>query len=330
MPAVTVVVPHWNRWDLLGSLLKRLREQTHPIDSVVVVDNGSDDGSADYAEQAGARVLRLDRNYGFSRAVNLGISEARTEYVAILNNDVIPERGWLAALLSALEAEGRQAWFSCGKLYAAGVESVLDGTFDLLSRGGCAWRAGHGRPDSEQWGQQRRISLAPLTAAVFRTELFERVGLLEEGFESYLEDVELGLRCAVAGYGGLFVPEACAVHAGSATLGRWHPDTVRKIARNQLFLIARHYPPGWFARYGWPVLVGQGLWGLVALRHGAGKAWLRGKWEGVRGFRAWRPEQPAPADRIGKILQSEELELKTLQQQFGFDYFWRFYFALTW
>ena len=68
-----------------------------------------------------------------------------------------------------------------------------------------------------------------------------------------------------------------AYHQGSATLGRWHPDTVRKIARNQLLLVAKHYPPNWILRYGWPVFIAQTLWGFVALRHGALLSYLAGK-----------------------------------------------------
>lgn len=329
MPAVTVVIPHWNRRDLLERMLGSLREQTHPIDCVVVVDNGSEDGSADFAEATGARVLRLRKNYGFSRAVNLGIAEARTEYVAILNNDVIPESGWLAALAHGLEQAGEEAWFACGKLFAPGGTGLLDGTYDLLSRGGCAWRAGHGRADSAQWNRQRPIALAPLTAALFRTGLFSRMGGLEEGLESYLEDVEFGLRCALAGYRGLYVPAARAVHTGSATLGRWHPETVRKIARNQLILVALHYPRGWLVKYGWAVAVGQGLWGIVAWRHGAGFAWLRGKWQGLKEFRRWRRGPAGTADSLELILRCGEQEIRTLQRECGFDWFWRLYFALA-
>ena len=124
--------------------------------------------------------------------------------------------------------------------------------------------------------------MAPWTAALFRAGLFERVGLLEAGFESHLEDVDFGLRCATRGLVGLYVPEAVAWHQGSAALGRWHPETVRLIARNQFLLLARHYPGRLVLRWLWPILVAQLLWFGVALRHRAGCAWLRGKWHGVR------------------------------------------------
>ena len=160
--------------------------------------------------------------------------------------------------------------------------------------------------------------------------MFERVGLLDERFESYLEDVDFGLRCAAKGYGGAYVPEAVAYHAGSATLGAWSPEMVRRLSRNQLWLVAKHYPRRWVGRYGWPVLVAQAMWGLLATRHGAGPAWMRGKLEGLRQFKAMRPPGGGAAqDGVESVVVESERELFALQLQTGFDLFWRLYFALT-
>jgi hypothetical protein len=326
MSGVTVIVPTWNRRDLLERLLGNLSSQTHPVEEILVVDNGSQDGSAEAAGSAGARVIRLDRNEGFSRAVNRGIREARSPWIAVVNNDVEPEPGWLERLKRGCEES--QAWFATGRLLDAAKRDSIDGAFDGVSRGACAWRAGHGRPDGPEWRAGRRIRFAPLTAALFRRELFDKVGLLDERFESYLEDVEFGLRCALAGCEGVYVPDAVAFHQGSATLGRWHRQSVRLISRNQVLLVARHYPRRWFLRYGWPVLVGQALWGAVAFRHGAGLAWLRGKADALGEFRAARGPG-AEHVKLGRILEESERELLELQRRTGFDLYWRLYFALT-
>ncbi len=293
-----------------------------------MVDNGSTDGSAECAEALGARVLRLARNYGFSHAVNVGIKEARTEYIAVLNNDVQPEEDWLAALAGAMENANPPVWFATGKLLETTNRGILDGCFDLLSRGSTAWRAGNGKPDGPLWAKQRRVACSSLTASLFRAELFEKIGLLDESFESYLEDVDLGFRCAMQGLEGLYVPEARAFHQGSATLGRWNEQTVRRIARNQVFLVARYYPPGWVLSFGWPVLVAQLLWGLLAFRHGSGMAWLKGKWEGIRRYNAVRGAATEPG-RLREVLERQETEIKLLQAQSGRDWYWRCYFALT-
>jgi len=98
---VAAVIPHWNRRDLLAALLENLKRQTKPLDEIIVADNGSTDNSAEMAERAGARVLRLGRNRGFAAAVNQGIEAAAAEWIAILNNDVTLDPRWLETLLDA-------------------------------------------------------------------------------------------------------------------------------------------------------------------------------------------------------------------------------------
>ncbi len=325
MPAVSVIIPNWNRRQHLERLLGRLALQSHPVGEILVVDNGSTDGSAEAAEQAGARVIRFRENRGFAHAVNAGIGAARTEFVAVINNDVEPAVDWLERLADAASEPG--VWYAIGKLLDAARRDRIDGTFDTICRGACAWRAGHGRRDSSEWAGRRAVRLAPFTAALFRAELFRRAGLLDERFESYLEDVDFGLRCAAQGLAGVYVPGAVAYHMGSATLGAWNPETVRRIARNQVLLVAKHFPEGWVRRYGWAVLVAQSLWGLVAARHGRGGAYLRGKWEGLQMYRETRGGGPAH-DAAG-ILEESERDILDLQRKTGFDWYWRLYFALT-
>jgi GT2 family glycosyltransferase len=321
---VAVVIPTWNRAALLAQALENLGRQTFPIDRVIVVDNGSTDDSAAQATRAGALVIRLAANAGFAAAVNRGVREASTDWVCVLNNDVTLAPDWMGRLMAELQSS--TAWFATGKLLNSQTPERIDGAFDAVCRGACAWRCGHGRPDSSVWNKPRNIQLAPFTAAIFRAGLFERVGFLDERFESYLEDVDFGLRCAEAGLTGLYLPEAVAYHQGSATLGRWHPETVRKIARNQLLLVAKHYPRNWILRYGWPVFIAQTLWGFLALRHGTLLSYLAGKVQGLREFGEMRGK---PCANFPAIVEQSEKEIRDLQQLTGFDLYWRLYFALT-
>ena len=319
---VTVIVPVWNGRELLVKLLASLRTQTHPVIEILAIDNGSEDGAAAEAEREGARVIRLGTNLGFSRAVNRGIKESRTEWLAIVNTDVELSPDWLEKLMGAV---GPRVWFATGKILAASRREILDGTYDAVCRGGCAWRVGHGRPDSPEFSQSSSIDFAPLTAALFRAQLFQDVGPLEERFESYLEDIDLGLRCAAAGYRGVYVPAAVAYHRGSAALGRWHPETVRRISRNQLLLVAKHYPTALLFRYAWCILVAQGLWGFLATRNGTGWAFVQGKLQGVRMFGSMR----ACTAGLREILERSERDILQVQQRTGFDLYWRLYFLLT-
>ncbi len=326
MAQVTAVIPTYNQKELLVSALRVLKRQTLRPENVIVVDDGSTDDSAAAAAESGAVVLSNVSNKGFAAAVNLGVSRAETEYVAVLNNDVELAPDWLETLVAELESSGR--WFATGKTLRREDPEVLDGTCDAMSKAGCAWRCGEGRQDGPLWSVPFDIRMASFTAIVFRKRLFERIGPLDERFESYLEDVDFGVRCAIAGLGGRYVPAAAAWHQGSATLGAWGPRKVRLISRNQVLLVAKHFPPSWFWRLGWHVFVGQTLWGLVAARHGAWFSWCRGKWDGWRLYRSIRRTAAPDRGFTGVLEEGEEL-IRRLQKQTGADPYWRLYFALT-
>ena len=186
---------------------------------------------------------------------------------------------------------------------------------------------GQGRLDGPEFSQGRSISIAPATAALFRKELFERAGRFDDAFESYLEDVDFGLRCAMRDLKGVYVPDAIAYHQGSASLGAWNAATVRKIARNQVFLVAKHYPASLLRRYWWSIFVGQALWGMLALRHGTGWSFAMGKLAGLRQFRSIR--QASDGGRLDRILEDGEDEIREKQRRTGFDWYWKAYFLLT-
>jgi GT2 family glycosyltransferase len=314
--SLSAIVPVWNGRDLLARLLASLDAQTEPASELLVVDNGSTDGAPELASRHGARVIAMGHNAGFAPAMNRGIREACGQWIAVLNSDVELAPNYFATLCSA------GAPFATGKILSAAAPERIDATFDVVCRGGVAWRAGHGRLDGPIFSQRRPIWSAPWTAAVFRAEVFERVGLLNEAFESYLEDVEFGLRCAECRVSGLYVPEAVAWHRGSAALGTWHPETVRRIARNQCYLARLHYP----RRHAWAILVAHLLWGLLAVRHGAGLAWLRGE---IQGIRMAKNLQPGGTGVPDDFLRADERIIYAIQRETGFDWYWRLYFLLT-
>jgi GT2 family glycosyltransferase len=317
--SITAVVPVHNRADLLAPLLDSIAAQTAPFARVIVVDNASTDGAAALAANRGCTVIPQGANTGFARAVNTGWREAReSEWIAILNSDVTLDSRWAERLLDA--AAGFS--FATGAIFNATDRQSIDGAYDLLSRSGCAWRAGYGERSAAANGEHpSAIALAPGTACLFRRDVLEKLNGFDESFESYLEDVDLGLRCVREGYTGVYVPDAIAWHRGSATLGRWNARVVRLISRNQLLLVRRHYDRELFRRCLWPIVAGQALWGLVAARHGAPFAWLAGKWDGLRNFRL----EGEPSPRLRAFLAASEREI----QARATGSYWRWYFRLT-
>lgn len=315
------MIPTWNRRDLLAQVLADLAAQRPEPPAVIVVDNGSTDGASETARCAGAQVIRFEENRGFAAAVNAGIRAAGTEWVAILNNDVRLDSGWLAALLHSAQRE--QAAFACGRILQQHDPRRIDATFDAVCRGGLALRCGSGRVDGPYWRQPRRIAIAPMTAALFRRDLFDRAGGLDESFGSYLEDVDFGLRVAAAGFEGWYEPEAVAWHLGSATFGAWKGDTVRLLARNQILLAHKHFAYHWRCR----VMAAQMLWGWSAWRRGLVSAWQAGRKEG----RALVAEQPpaVSVDGMRRTIERSERLLREVQEETGWDWLWRIWFTFS-
>jgi GT2 family glycosyltransferase len=321
--SVSIVIPVHNGCELLTRLLASIsRQSVEPLE-VIVVDNGSTDSAPEVASRLGARVIAMGRNTGFAAAVNRGIQEAKGEGIALVNSDVELDSRWLEILWEGARSSG----FATGKILQAGSQEILDGAYDLICRGGCAWRAGAGRPASTL-PVPESIRFCSATAVIYRASVFQTVGLFEETFDSYLEDMDFGLRCAAAQIAGWYFPEAVCWHHGSATFGRWSPRVVHLIARNQVFLIARHYPRELIFQWFWPILVAHSLWGGLALRHACGSAYLLGKLEGLFRFAAVRRAVPQKA-ALETVIAESERHLYQLQFRTGFDAYWRLYFRLA-
>jgi hypothetical protein len=313
----TAIIPVHNRADLLKRLLESVRRQTVPFAEFVVVDNASTDGAPETARTFGCRVIEMGENKGFARAVNVGWQAAKTEWTAVLNSDVELDSRWL----ERLSASAGLASFATGTILSASNHEIMDGTYDLVSRAACAWRAGHGAPARESTSDSVPIAIAPGTACIFRRSVLERVNGFDESYGSYLEDIDLGLRCLNEGFTGVYVPDAIAYHQGSATFGRWDSRVVRLISRNQLVLVSRHYDAALFRSCLGAIVTGQLLWGLVALRHGRPFAWLAGKIDGLRGFHL----EGHPSSRLREFLAASEKEIRGRAT----DPYWRWYFRLT-
>ena len=329
---VSILIPHWNRQALLMPLLQSIREQRLPQGvevEVLVVDNGSTDGSASVAEQEGFQVLRLGRNEGVSRALNRGIAACRGEWVAVLNNDVELTPDWLCQLLQAVRSEN--VWFATGKTLDFDRRAHIDGAGDAVCRGGTAWRLGHGKRDGPEFGVRRLTYFPSATASLFRRTFFERVGPFEESFFAYLEDVDLGLRAAIENLSGLYVPQAVAYHRGSSTAEAWSSAVVEWMTCHQLLLLAKFYSARLLMRYARPILAAQLLWAGLAFSRGRGWAWMRGLWLGIRRFARLRRASEAlrRGERLATVLCSSEADIARVQGAAGWDAYWKWYFRLA-
>jgi GT2 family glycosyltransferase len=324
---VTVLIPNFNGERLLEDCIASALHQSLPPSEVLVVDDASTDRSPLLAAELGARVLNLPKNRGFAHAVNSGVLNSAAEWVAIVNSDVMLAHDWLAKLLDA--ARANHASYACGPITRRDQAAILDGSYDLLSRGACPWRAGSGFALAEL-RSPNGFWFPSFTALLIRRDLFLEAGSLDETFGSYLEDVDFGLRLRKLKRRGLFVPSALASHIGSATFGVWSYRATRLQSRNQMLLVARHYPDDWFRRFGRAVFAGQLLWGLLALRRGVFRAWLGGKLDAFRVWKVFRDGSThLDADWLDSNLAVSERGILDWQGRPPRDFYWRWYFRLA-
>jgi GT2 family glycosyltransferase len=265
MPA-TVIIPSWNGARLLPTCLTALQSQTRRDFETVVVDSGSsDDTDTVLGVFPEVQLVRLPTNRGFAAAVNAGIRVARGEVIVLLNNDTAAEPGWLEALLRDLLA-APDAGMATSKVRLFDRPEVLHTTGDTLNIAGWPANRGVWEVDRGQWDAAREVFGANAAAGAYRRTMLDDVGLFEEAFGSYLEDVDLAWRARLAGWRCIFVPEAVVLHRVSATGGGALASYL--VARNRVWLIARNYPARLLRRHWRRVLGAQ-----VGAARDACRAW---------------------------------------------------------
>jgi GT2 family glycosyltransferase len=239
-PRASVVIPTWNGARYLAPCLGALAAQTFTDFEVLVVDNGStDDTAAVLAAYPMVRSLPLASNRGFAVACNHGIRAALGDIVLLLNNDTVVDPAWLAALVAALDRQPR-AGMAQPKVRLMDRRDVLHTTGDTLDLAGRPGNRGVWAVDEGQFDARTEVFGANAAAAAYRRAMLEDVGLLEERFGSYLEDVDLAWRARLRGWSCVYVPQALVYHHVSATGGG--PLSSFLVARNRWWLITRCYP----------------------------------------------------------------------------------------
>ena len=248
-PRVTVVIPTFNQSALLRACLESLKAQTFDSFSICVVDDGSSENIEDAVAGcvSEAKVIRLEENGGFAKAVNAGIRQCDTELVFLLNNDMTLEARALERLVHTVDSAALDM--------AAPVVVWRDEPEVLYSAGDRQRR--NGRPESIGFRERREgfshdepVFGVSAGAGLYKRSLFEKLGYFDEGFEAYFEDSDFNFRARMAGYSAGCVPEAVAAHVGSASLEGRHWQRARLCCRNHALLVIKNVPLQLMVRYG--------------------------------------------------------------------------------
>jgi GT2 family glycosyltransferase len=288
---VAVVIPSWNSLDLLPRCLASLRGQGVELE-LLVVDNGSADGSPAYLEREGVPHLDLPRNIGFAAAVNLGVRRTSAAAVLVLNADTVLEPGAVPALLEALETDEQLGGVQPRILQlrqgesAAAEEAELYSVGQALTADGRALELGAGERQTPQRLQPTEVFGVCGAACLLRRSMFEQLGGYDERYFAFYEDVDLNVRGRIAGWRFGYVPDAVIWHVGNASWSAQAPRpsawNARLVARNRLATQLKFMPAARLPRI---VAVEVGAL-LRAARQGRFVATLRGKLAALR----WLPE----------------------------------------
>jgi len=296
---VSVVIPNWNGSHHLPDCLDSLRQQGHKPLEVILVDNGSTDGSLELARRdyPEVRVIPLSDNRGFAPACNIGLRAAQGEILILLNNDTQVAPDWLEAVTSAFDRHPK-AGSIASKMLLFDRRDHLHTAGDFYRLDGIPGNRGVWQPDQGQFDQEQEVFSACGGSAAYRRAMLDEVGLLDEDFYFSCEDIDLGWRAQLAGWSCIYVPRAVVYHKVSATGG----GTIHSFynGRNFIYLLVKDYPGDLWRRH-WRAV----LWAQLRITAEALRAWqgeaararLRGQLAGLLG--------------IPKMLHSRQVVQKT-------------------
>jgi GT2 family glycosyltransferase len=337
---ISVVVVNWNRRALLAACLKSLENQTFRDFEVIVVDNGSTDGSVELVQglattfPAPLNLIVNSNNRGFCAANNQGFAASRSEFVALLNNDAEAEPGWLAALVQALRSDDAVGMVA-SKILVWEDPRRIDKVGHLIYPDGQNRGRGTGQIDQGQFDRLEAILWPDGCAALYRRAMLDEVGGFDEEFFAYADDAELGLRGRIAGWTCLYAPGAVVRHHRGATLGLDSARRITLIERNRVLLVVKLFPWNliWLNGAYYLTRIAAGLWAALRnqgeLRHYSGPqgkltaamALAKGTLSAIplipsmlRKRRAFRPKHRITPSQLRKLLLRYRISLRELSR----------------
>lgn len=280
---LSVIIPNYNGLPYLKRFLFTVIENDFKEKEIIIVDNGSNDGSVEWLKDLKKEliIIELNENNGFSKAVNKGITNSHGEYIVLLNNDVMLPQGFLSMLYKCMLQ--KQNTFSVqAKMLKYDDQNIIDDAGNNLTLLGWTKKRGHGRT-KKHYQKESKIFSTCAGAAIYKKSIFDEIGYFDEQFFAYLEDVEIGYRSRIFDYENWYYPDAICFHVGSGTTGsRYNPFKVKISARNSIYLVYKNMP--WIQLiFNTPLfLLGCLIKWFFFFFKGYGKDYRKGLWEGLR------------------------------------------------
>jgi GT2 family glycosyltransferase len=291
LSAVSAVVVNYQGRAFLGDCVASLSDA---VDEVVVVDNGSSDGSRELVREEfpDVALVELDRNAGFGAAVNAGLRRCGAPWVFLLNNDATVEPGAIAELLAVGEGDERVGSVAAQMRFRARPDLINSAGIEVDRLGVGSDRL-LGRPAERSETDPVEVFGASAGAALLRRSMLDELGGFDERFFLFLEDVDLAWRARMRGWRAMYAPAAVVHHQHSATAGHGSAFKHYQVGRNRIRLLAKNADTAQLRRYGAGMVaydLAQTAFVVVRART---LAPLRGR---LAGLREWRSARRAGAE----------------------------------
>ncbi|WP_296884845.1 glycosyltransferase family 2 protein [uncultured Methanobrevibacter sp.] len=241
---VSVITPNYNGVKFLKNYFKSLDDDSEYIGEVIIIDNGSDDSSIDYIQNNSFNfpviLIKNDENLGFAPAVNQGIFKAKHDYIFSLNNDTEIKKGSIKAMLDLIQDEN--VFSVQAKMLQSSNKKLIDDAGDEYNLLGWTKKIGENQ-SCDNYSQVLEIFSSCAGAALYKKDILNEIGLFDDNFFAYMEDVDLAIRSQINGYKNLLCPDAIVYHIGSATSGsRYNEFKVKIAARNNVWTVYKNLP----------------------------------------------------------------------------------------
>jgi GT2 family glycosyltransferase len=283
MSKSVIIVPNWNGSDTLLDCLKSLTSQSIQA-HVLVVDNGSVDNSIDLIQKnyPDVELIKNEHNEGYTGGVNPGFKRAielGATYAAPFNNDAVADKDWLKNLVDYLDSNN-SVGIATSKILSSSGE-LIDSTGDYYTVWGLPYPRGRGENNIDKYDKQTDIFAASGGASLYRVSMLKEIGLFDQDFFAYYEDVDLSFRAQLAGWKVAFVPQSIVYHQIGATSSKIKGFATYQTMKNQPLLLLKNVPRRYMFKVGWRFTLAHALFFIRAISRGQGLPALKGDYKGT-------------------------------------------------
>ncbi|MCC0683608.1 glycosyltransferase family 2 protein [Clostridioides sp. ZZV14-6345] len=279
---VDIIIPNYNGSKYLKKCIESILKQKYSKFRIIIIDNNSTDDIYNIIKNYKNLIFKkLDKNYGFSKAVNEGIKLSKSDYVVLLNNDTEIKDDWLEKMLAKIKSD-EKIFSVCSKMIKYNDKTLIDDAGDEYTLFSWTIKRGDGKKIN-RFNRDKSVFSSCAGAAIYRKDILEEIGYFDETFFAYMEDVDICYRAKINGYKNMYCADAQVYHVGSATSGsKYNSFKVKLSARNNVYVIYKNLPFFQILINGLFILMGFLIKYIFFSKKGYGKEYKKGFIEGIK------------------------------------------------